>query len=313
MTLSMAQRLSTQWRARFRAVPPLKLFAFIVLLTPALLQAGTLAFGPPLAQPVTNTIHMLGDWAVYCLMAILVITPLRQILAWPRLISVRRMVGLAAFFYALAHVTAFVVDKNFDLKHVLSEIVLRTYLTIGAGALVLLAILAATSTTGMVRRLGGKAWQRLHRIVYFAAFIAVIHFFLQSKEDVWTPTLVAGMAGWLLLYRLILWTRGSAVASRPITVFAITAVAALGTALAECLYLVVKFGAPFSAMIAMQLDIEPPGPRPALVLAAMGLTVVVLAIWRQGLFGTATRDRSLSGWQAVRRREALLVEPQRQA
>jgi sulfoxide reductase heme-binding subunit YedZ len=303
MTLSNTQ-LWSRSRERLSEIPPLKIVVFVALLTPALLQAGTLAFGPPLAQPVTNTIHMLGDWAVYCLMATLAITPLRQILAWPRLISVRRMVGLAAFFYALAHVTAFVVDKNFDLKLVLSEIALRTYLTIGACALFLLTILAATSTTGMVRRLGGKTWQKLHRIVYFAAFIAVIHFFLQSKEDVWTPTLVAGIAGWLLLYRLILWTGGSAVASRPTTAFAITVIATLGTALAECIYLVVKFGAPFSAMIAMQLDLEPPGPRPALIVAAMGLTIVVLAIWRQGVFRTATRDRPLSGWQVARRREA---------
>jgi len=102
---------------------------------------------------------------------------------------------------------------------------------------------------------------------------------------------------------LILWTRGSAAASRPATVFAITVIATLGTALAECLYLLYKFGAPLQATIAMQLDIAPPGPRPALVLAIMGLTIVAVAVWRQGA-GAATRDRLLSGWQAVRRREA---------
>lgn len=303
MMLSMAQ-LWSRWRERFYDMALLKAAVFVALLMPALVQAGKLAFGPRLAEPVTDTIHMLGDWAVYCLIAALAITPLRQILAWPRLIAVRRMTGVAAFFYALAHVSAFVVDKNFDLTHALSEIVLRTYLTIGAAGLALLAILAATSTAGMVRRLGGKAWQKLHRIVYFAAFIAVVHFFLQSKEDIWTPTLVAGMACWLLLYRLILWTTGSATASQPLTVFAISAIATLGTGLAECLYLVAKFGAPLSAMIAMQFDIAPPGPRPALVLAAMGLSIFVLGVWRQGLFGKTSRERPLSGWQAVRRREA---------
>ena len=302
MTLSNTQHWS-RWRERLSDISPLKAVVFVALLTPALVQAGTLAFGPPLAQPVTDTIHMLGEWAVYFLMATLAITPLRQIAKWPRLIVVRRMIGVTAFFYALAHVIAYVVDNNFKLAHVLSEIALRTYLTIGAAGVVILAVLAATSTTGMVRRLGGKAWQRLHRIVYLAAFAAVIHFFLQAKEDIWTPTLVAGIAGWLLLYRLILWTRGSAAASLPVTVFAITVIATLGTALAECLYLLYKFGAPLQATIAMQLDIAPPGPRPALVLAIMGLTIVAVAVCRQGA-GAATRDRLLSGWQAVRRREA---------
>lgn len=301
--LSMAQLWPAQWRTRLRAVPPLKAFVFIALLMPALVQAGLLAFGPPLAEPIKDTIHLLGDWAVYFLMASLAITPLRQVLAWPRLISVRRMVGVAAFFYALAHVTGFAADKNFDLSVVLSEIALRTYLTIGAAGLVLLAILAATSTNGMVRRLGGKRWQSLHRIIYLAAAIAAVHYFLQAKGDLWAPTLVAGIAGWLLLYRLILWSRGSAVASRPLSVFAITAVAALGTALAESLYLVVKFGAPLQAMMAMQLAIAPPGPRPALIVAAMGLTLAALAIWRQGFVRPAVRDRALSVWPVVQRRE----------
>lgn len=304
MTLSIAEFVSGQWRGRLRAVPPLKAFVFIVLLMPALLQAGTLAFGPPLAEPVKDTIHLLGDWAVYFLLVSLAITPLRQILAWPRLISVRRMIGVAAFSYALAHVIGFVADKNFDVRVVLSEIALRTYLTIGAAGLVLLAILAATSTNAMVRRLGGKRWQRLHRIVYLAAAIAAVHYFLQSKGDLWAPTLVAGIAGWLLLYRLILWTKGSAIASRPLSVFAITVVAALGAAVGESLYLVVKFGAPFHAMIAMQLDIAPPGPRPALIVAAMGFTLTALAVWRHGFVRTTRRDPTHSGWQVVRRSEA---------
>ncbi|MEZ5788523.1 MAG: protein-methionine-sulfoxide reductase heme-binding subunit MsrQ [Xanthobacteraceae bacterium] len=299
----MAQ-LSAQWRARLRAVPPLKIFVFVVLLMPALLQAGMLAFGPPQAEPIKDTIHMLGDWAVYCLVASLAITPLRQILAWPRLIAVRRMIGVAAFFYALAHVIGFAADKSFDLSVVLSEIALRTYLTIGAAGLILLAILAATSTNAMVRRLGGKRWQSLHRIVYLAAAIAAVHYFLQAKGDLWAPTLVAGVAGWLLLYRLILWSKGSAVASRPLSVLVISAIAALGTAIGESLYLAHKFGAPFDAMIAMQLAIAPPGPRPALIIAAMGLALVALAIWRQGFFRPAARDRSDSGWHVVRRSEA---------
>ena len=92
----------------------------------------------------------------------------------------------------------------FDLWKVGSEIVLRLYLTIGFIALLGLAALAVTSTDGMVRRLGGKRWQRLHQIVYVIGLLALIHFFQQTKADVWLPTFVAGLFGWMMGYRMLI-------------------------------------------------------------------------------------------------------------
>ncbi len=264
-------------------VSPLKVVVLLALASPALMQLGVLALDPPMAQPITNTIHWLGDWAVYFLLASLAITPLRQLFAWPRLIVVRRMIGVASFAYALAHVTAFAADKRFNLELVLSEIVGRVYLVVGATGLVILAVLTATSTDGMVRRLGGKRWQGLHRFAYLAAAVALVHYFFQSKADLAQPTLVAGLFAWLFLYRLVLWTAGSAAASRTLSAIAITLVAAVGAALAESLYFAYKFGAPFDAVIAMQFTFDPPGPRPAAGVLAAGLALALAVFARRSV------------------------------
>ena len=113
------------------------------------------------------------------------------------------MIGVGAFVYAATHISLYVADQMFDLWKVASEIALRLYLTIGFTALLGLAALAATSTDGMVRRLGGKRWQRLHTIIYGIGLLALIHFFQQTKADVSVPTFVAGLFGWMIGYRLL--------------------------------------------------------------------------------------------------------------
>src|SRR5262249_51522912 len=120
---------------------------------------------------------------------------------------VRRMVGVTSFAYGAAHLTAFAADKAFDLGVVATEIVSRFYLTIGFVALLGLTALAATSTDGMVRRLGGRAWRRLHRLVYAIGILGAVHFFLQSKLNVAEPIVMAGLLAWLLAYRLLPETR----------------------------------------------------------------------------------------------------------
>src|SRR5437773_12322645 len=109
--------------------------------------------------------------------------------------DVRRMIGVGAFCYATAHILLYTTDQMFDLAKVASEIVLRLYLTIGFTALVGLSALAATSTDGMVRRLGPRRWQGLHQVVYGIALLALIHFFPPTKADIWLPTFVAGLFG----------------------------------------------------------------------------------------------------------------------
>jgi sulfoxide reductase heme-binding subunit YedZ len=133
------------------------------------------------------------------------VTPLTRIARFGALMDVRRMIGVGAFCYGATHISLYIADQMFDFFKVASEIVLRLYLTIGFTALVGLAVLAATSTDGMVRRLGGRRWLRLQQIIYVIALLALIHFFQQTKADVWVPTFFAGLFTWLMGYRLMVW------------------------------------------------------------------------------------------------------------
>lgn len=155
-------------------------------------------------RPVNDVIHRTGYWALVFLLTSLAITPLRRIGRFGQLLDVRRMIGVGAFVYAAVHVSLYIVDQKYDLVKVASEIVLRLYLTIGFIALLGLFVLAITSTDSMVRRLGGMRWARLHQIVYVIGLLALIHFFQQTKADVWVPTFVAGLFTWLLGYRLLI-------------------------------------------------------------------------------------------------------------
>jgi sulfoxide reductase heme-binding subunit YedZ len=155
---------------------------------------------------VTEAIHEAGTWAIRFLLLSLAVTPLRRIADWPKLIIVRRMIGLAALFYALAHLSLYIVDQNLDLVRVASEIARRVYLAIGFAALLGLCGLGATSTDAAIRRLG-RNWNRLHRIVYPIGILAGLHFFMQTKADVFEATLTGGLFVLLMTYRLLHWRR----------------------------------------------------------------------------------------------------------
>ena len=157
------------------------------------------------ARPINDLIHRAGFWMLMFLLLSLAVTPLRRIARFGQLVDVRRMIGVGAFCYGVAHLTLFVADQMFDLAHVAAEIALRVYLTIGFTALLGLATLAATSTDGMVRALGGLRWRRLNQLIYVIALLALVHFFQQTKLDMSVPTLVAGLLTWLMGYRLIAW------------------------------------------------------------------------------------------------------------
>jgi sulfoxide reductase heme-binding subunit YedZ len=156
------------------------------------------------ARPLNNVIHRTGYWALIFLMTSLAVTPLRRVARFNLLVDVRRMIGVGAFVYGACHISLFVADQMFDLWKVASEIALRLYLTIGFTALLGLTALAVTSTDGMVRRLGGKRWQRLHNVIYVIGLLALIHYFQQTKADVSVPTFAAGLFGWMLGYRLLI-------------------------------------------------------------------------------------------------------------
>lgn len=198
------------WLDRSGQVSWLKLSIFIGILLPGLWAAFIWANGTPpapgalatSAMPVTAALLLIGQWSVRFLLITLAITPLRRIGAWPKAITLRRMLGVSAFFYVAIHLTLYIVQQNFRLSFVASEVVLRIYLTIGFVAFVGLLILAITSTDRAMRRLGGRKWQRLHYLVYPLTVLGLAHFFMQSKINVSEPVLMSGLFIWLMLYRV---------------------------------------------------------------------------------------------------------------
>lgn len=197
------------WRDAAGRLSALRIVTLAFLCVPVMIAVydyNTAGFG---ARPVNDVIHRTGYWALIFVMVALAITPLRRIGRFNQLVDVRRMIGVGAFVYIAAHLGLYIADQMFDLRKVASEIALRLYLTIGFVAWLGLAALAATSTDGMVRRLGPKRWQRLHTAIYGIGLLALIHFFQQTKADVWLPTVVAGLFGWMIGYRVLLkWRKG---------------------------------------------------------------------------------------------------------
>jgi methionine sulfoxide reductase heme-binding subunit len=142
------------------------------------------------ANPVERVEHFTGDWTIRLIIATLAITPLRKLLRQPDLIRFRRLIGLFAFFYACLHFMAYVgLDQFFDFSAILKDIAKRPYITAGFTGFVLLIPLALTSTAGSIRRLGGKRWQKLHRLIYVTAVAGVIHYYWLVKSDIRLPLL----------------------------------------------------------------------------------------------------------------------------
>ena len=155
------------------------------------------------ANPIEVITHSTGDWTLIFLMLTLSITPLRKLTGQVWLIRFRRMLGLFAFFYASLHFTTYIfLDKFFDVHEMVKDIAKRKFITIGFTAFVLLIPLAATSTAGMIRRLG-KRWTTLHRLFYVSALAGVIHYWWLVKADVRKPQYYAIVLVLLLGYRLL--------------------------------------------------------------------------------------------------------------
>lgn len=189
-----------------RPVPATRYFKpvlFLICLGP-LARLGWKAYSGMLgANPIEVITHSTGDWTLIFLCVTLAITPLRRIAKQPWLIRFRRMLGLFAFFYAVLHFLTYIwLDKFFDLHEVVKDVGKRPFITAGFTAFVLLIPLAVTSTAGWIRRLGGKRWQLLHRLIYVSAIAGVIHYIWLVKADLTKPLRFAVIIGLLLAYRL---------------------------------------------------------------------------------------------------------------
>ena len=155
------------------------------------------------ANPVEEVIHRMGDWTLRLLCVTLAISPLRDLTGWAWLVRFRRLLGLFAFFYLMLHFTTyFVFDQSLSLPRVAEDVAKRPYILVGFTALCLLVPLAVTSTQGWMKRLG-RRWKSLHRLVYPAAILGVVHYYLEVKADITEPLIYAAVLVLLLGFRFV--------------------------------------------------------------------------------------------------------------
>jgi sulfoxide reductase heme-binding subunit YedZ len=222
-------------------------------------------------KPTTFALHVLGDWAIRLLIATLAVTPLRTLTRWSGLILARRTLGRFALAYALAHVGLYALSEGFSKAW--SEIWLRSYLTIGFAALVLLILLGLTSNDFSVKALGAAGWRRWQQLIYPAAALGLVHFFLQSKNDVTPALLQAGLFLLLMGWRVLAWRRATGVG--PMVGLALCA--GLATALLEAGWYYGRSGLSPIMILAGNLDVEFE-IRPPLIVAGLGLAAAGLSL-----------------------------------
>ena len=291
------------WRDPAGRFSWLKLGVLLVLLGPAadlLLRLLTHDLGP---RPLNQATHVTGDWTVRFLLASLAVTPLSAVLNWPRLVILRRMLGVGSACYTGFHVLLYCADQKWNLLVVASEIVLRIYLTIGFVAFAGLMVLAVTSTDGWQKRLRQR-WKRLHRLVFPIAVLALLHYFLQSKADVTAAVFAAGVFVWLMLWRLAprrfqarLWLMAALALAAP-----------AATAGIEGLWYALATGVRAARVLAANLD--PSAMRPSLEVLLCAATVLLLAIVqrlrdRRG----SSKSRSPSPSRLSPSTEAVMARP----
>jgi sulfoxide reductase heme-binding subunit YedZ len=270
------------WRDRRGRISALRVATLLLLLLPlakAVFEANNIAHG---ARPLNELIHRAGFWALVFLGVTLAVTPFRRIFRYANLIDVRRMLGVGTFCYIAAHLALFFADQGYSVGKFIHEITHRVYLIVGAVAWIGLAALAATSTDGMVRRLGGMRWRRLHQAVYAIALLALIHYFQQTKADVTVPTFAAGLFLWLTGYRVLArWQGGSELST--LSLFGLAIAVSVATFLGEAIGIAIAFHVSPMRVLGTIFDFDA-GIRPGWQVLAAGLSVTavdaVISRWR---------------------------------
>ncbi len=227
------------------------------------------------AQPVTDATHITGDWAVVFLLLSLALTPARGTFEWPPLVQIRRRIGVATALYAVAHFLLYVLDQKWNLVVVATEIVKRFYLTIGFVALLILVALAVTSTNGWQRRLK-RNWKRLHWLVYPAAGLAILHFFIQSKVNIGEAAVAAGLFAWLMAWRIL----SPRLRTRLLGLLLLAVIATVCAAIFEIAWYGLVNGIDPTRILAANLDADL-FPRPAQKVLLASLAISLLAALRR--------------------------------
>lgn len=280
------------WHDRRGRVSWLRVVTLALLLVPlakALIDWQAIAHG---ARAINELIHRAGFWALVFLGVTLAVTPLRRIGRFGALIDVRRMLGVGCFCYIAAHLTLYVADQSFDLGKVAHEITHRVYLIIGGIAWLGLAVLAATSTDGMTRRLGPLRWRRLHQAVYAIALLALIHYFQQTKADVTVPVFAASLFLWLMVYRLLAWWQDTTELSA-LSLLGLSIVVAALTFAGEAIGIAIAYNVSPMRVLGVAFDLNA-GVRPGWLVLGAGLAVVLLDVVRARRRGRSARRRAMA-------------------
>ncbi len=236
-------------------------------ITLARLAAGDL--GP---RGVHAAILIFGHWTIRFLLLTLAVSPARAVFDLPRVVQVRRMLGVGTACYAVGHLTLYCADNNFQMLRVVSEIATRFYLTIGFVTLLGLLALAITSTDGWQKRLRGR-WKKLHRLIFPIAILGLTHYLLQSKLEIADAVFASGLFFWLLLWR----AEPRRWQARRWPLPALAVLAAVGAALLEAGWYAVRNNAPPLRVLAANLQLQHPRPAQFVALAAGLVLAVALA------------------------------------
>ena len=259
------------WNDKAGRFSPLKAITVALMPLPALYLLYASIYIGLGAQPIVGALEFVGRWTLWFLMITLAITPARRLFDWGKLIQVRRIIGLTALYYILLHFALNVANDGFNPVFVVSEILLRVYLTIGITAIFGLVLIGITSTDGWIKQMGAIAWSRQHRIIYVIGFLGYLHYYMQAKLDVTDPVLYSGMFLWLMGYRIMArlgWKQGFF----PLLTLAVAA--ALATAVAEAgWYQLVRPGIGARVILA-NFDFKL-GLRPAWWILILGLAITI--------------------------------------
>lgn len=204
MNLRTAPMTATSFRLSYRPSYRMVWWLVFALMATPLAWLVYLGFTGGLgANPIEAINRFLGDWALRMLLVALAATPLKILFGWTWAVRMRRMLGLWAFAYVALHVTNYVaIDQFFAWNDIWADIVKRKFITVGMVAFLILSALALTSWNGAIKRMGAKAWQRLHKLVYMAAALGCLHYIWMVKADVREPLIHLGVLGALLSIRL---------------------------------------------------------------------------------------------------------------
>ena len=268
---------SAPWKDRAGRVSPFKSAVLAGCLLPAAFMTAEWCTGTFTGRPLNQAMLMTGVWAVWFLLLSLAVSPARAIFGLPKLIQVRRMLGLAAAAYTVAHLIFYVLMEGINLPFVVSEIIHRFYLTIGFVAVLGFIALSVTSTDAAIRRLG-RRWKLLHRLVYPVAVLSLWHFFLTQKIDVTLAVLPTGLFLWLMLWRGL-----PASVERQLASLLLLALAAGAATIAvEYAWYAIATFVPPGRVLAANWHFGRLGPRPSFWVTLDGLAVFVAAIaWRR--------------------------------